>query len=476
MKLNASFIITLCVILINNFFSRYLFACNTPVGITATDITASTAVISWNLVPLAIAYNVHHRINGASTWNTINVTSNSVTLYSLLPGTMYEVQVQSICSTDTGQFSNIETFATRPPMPDHIVICIMENKNFEDIIDTSAAPYINSVAGDTSTALFMNSHAIEHPSFPNYLDLYSGSNQGVTQDTCLSDLFTAENLGSQLISAGKTFATYCEDLPYEGYSGCAMGNYVKKHNASVNWQGTDVNQIPPECNQQFDAFAGLSDYNLLPTVSFVIPNKINDMHGGTIEDGDIWLQNNLGDYIEWAKTNNSLFIFTFDEDDNSPSNHIPTLFTGEMVKEGDYTFVINHFDVLRAIEEMYGLPYAGNADTATTILGCWKSADSIATSDNFQSQAMPEIKFEIFPTIVSDEAKISFSLPKPTTVIIDIYSVNGKREALLKSNVNYDSGIHSFTFSVRDLRLIHGNYLVRLITSEDIAARKLIVN
>ena len=90
------------------------------------------------------------------------------------------------------------------PMPDHIVIVIMENHGYDQIIGSSNAPYINSLANDPHGALFTNSHGLTHPSQPNYLMLYSGSNQGVTNDNLPANLpFLTLNLGASLINAGK---------------------------------------------------------------------------------------------------------------------------------------------------------------------------------------------------------------------------------------------------------------------------------
>ncbi|HSZ55982.1 MAG TPA: hypothetical protein VK797_09990, partial [Tepidisphaeraceae bacterium] len=66
------------------------------------------------------------------------------------------------------------------PTPAHVVIVVEENSSYDEIIGNSSAPYINTLA--SQGALFTNSSAIEHPSQPNYLDLFSGSNQGVTDD------------------------------------------------------------------------------------------------------------------------------------------------------------------------------------------------------------------------------------------------------------------------------------------------------
>src|SRR5438045_1206382 len=68
------------------------------------------------------------------------------------------------------------------PRPDHIVVAIFENHAYQQIIGSSAAPNINALAADPMAALFTHSYSIEHPSQCNYLDLYSGANQGVTND------------------------------------------------------------------------------------------------------------------------------------------------------------------------------------------------------------------------------------------------------------------------------------------------------
>lgn len=92
---------------------------------------------------------------------------------------------------------------------------------------------------------------------------------------------------------------------------------------------------------------------------------------GTIAQGDAWLQANLDGYAQWAKTHNSLLIVTWDEDDYSSGNKIATIFYGEKVKTGTYTETINHYTVLRTIEDMYGLSPVANAATATAITDCW---------------------------------------------------------------------------------------------------------
>lgn len=248
--------------------------------------------------------------------------------------------------------------------PDHVVIVMEENHSFSDIIGSSSAPFINSLA--QQGALFTQSFAVEHPSQPNYLDLFSGSNQGVTDDSC-PHTFSVENLATELAAAGHTFTGFSEGLPSAGSTVCTSGEYARKHVPWVNFTN-----VPASANQPFTSFP--TDFTTLPTVSFVIPDLLDDMHDGTIAQGDAWLQQNMDAYIQFAQAHNSLLIITWDEDDGSMSNQIPTIFLGAMVKQGQFAEKINHFNVLRTIEDLYGLTHAGSAANATPITDVWQSA------------------------------------------------------------------------------------------------------
>ncbi|MCA9246064.1 MAG: DNRLRE domain-containing protein [Planctomycetales bacterium] len=265
-------------------------------------------------------------------------------------------------------FEPREMLTASVPRPDHLVVVVYENHGFNSIIGNPDAPYINSLANDAQGALFTQSYGLERPSQPNYLDLFSGSNQGVTTNGVPTGLpFTTPNLGAELLAAGETFVGYSDGLPSVGFDGDS-GAYKRKHNPWVNWQDSPTNGIPAALNQPFTSFP--TDYATLPTVSFVVPDQNHDMHDGTIAAGDAWLQTNLDGYVQWAKANNSLLIFTFDEDDFI-DNHIPTIFVGANVQPGEYSEVISHFNVLRTIEDMYDLPHAGQAANAAPITDVW---------------------------------------------------------------------------------------------------------
>jgi hypothetical protein len=252
--------------------------------------------------------------------------------------------------------------STAPVRPAHVVVVVFENKSYRQVTSMTQATWINGLVA--SSAVFTDAHAITHPSQPNYLALFSGSTQAVTDDHCPVDLASVPNLGQQLLAAGHTFAGYSEDLPKPGFLGCTYGGYAAKHNPWV-----DFSNVPDSANQPFTAFP--TDYATLPTVSFVIPNLCHDMHDCSIAAGDAWARANLDGYLQWARQHDSLLILTFDEDDRSTNNHILTLFAGARIKAGRYQQTINHYNLLRTLESWYGLAPLQRAAEAAPITGIW---------------------------------------------------------------------------------------------------------
>ncbi|MEV5752201.1 alkaline phosphatase family protein [Actinoallomurus sp. NPDC052308] len=252
------------------------------------------------------------------------------------------------------------------PRPAHVVVVVLENKSDRQVIGAPDAPYISSLAG--SGALFTNSYAVRHPSEPNYLALFSGSTQGLTDDSC-PHAYSAPNLASELSAAGLTFAGFAEASPVFDRTACVSGRYARKH---VPW--ADFPDLPDAVGRSFADFP--SDYSALPTVSFVIPDMCDDMHNCPVKTGDSWLRSNLDGYVRWASTHDSVLIVTFDENDGSPGNKIATIFAGARVKPGRYPEKIDHYSVLRTIEDAYGLSHAGMSASRSPITDVWTAGPS----------------------------------------------------------------------------------------------------
>jgi len=214
-------------------------------------------------------------------------------------------------------YTNVATTPISLTAPAHIVVLLFENHSYGDIIGNPAAPNFTALAASGAnfvnspidpTAASSGSHAVRHPSQPNYLELYSGNNQGTIQDGrpgTDAEPFTAAlpfntpNLGASLRNAGYSFAIYSQGLPVIGFDGDTattvpgQNQYQRKHNPVVNWvndANPTGNFLPSTVNQPFTAFqrigAGPRGFATLPTVSFVVPDEQNDMHDGSIEQAD----------------------------------------------------------------------------------------------------------------------------------------------------------------------------------------------
>jgi acid phosphatase len=251
------------------------------------------------------------------------------------------------------------------PKPRSVIVIVEENKSYDQIVaEPEHAPYINALA--KQGALFTHSYGVAHPSQPNYFAMFAGriNDNG---DGCPATGIPADapNLGAEVIASHHAFRAYAEDLPRPGFSGCASGEYARKH---APW--TNFTNVPPH-----DAvpFSELRSYDALPDVTFIVPNQLDDMHSASIERGDAWLRVHADPLVAWAKRHDALVILTWDESSEPLSNHIPTIFVGPMVKPGRYDEQVDHYRVLRTIEDLVRIPtHAGHAADVPPIADVWR--------------------------------------------------------------------------------------------------------
>ena len=253
------------------------------------------------------------------------------------------------------------------PHASHVTIVLMENRDYNLVAGNSAAPYFNKTLVPQGV-LLRNSHAITHPSEPNYLALFSGSTHGLNSDQCPFNVGKAANVASELIAAKKTFTGYAESMPHDGFNGCytANGLFARKH---VPW--LDFSNVPAADDLVYN---GWKTTNVASFV-WITPNMCNDMHDCSTQTGDTWLSKNLPPIIAWDKANDGLLIVTWDEadPDNSGTNHIATVFVGPMIKPGVAdTQNVNHYGVLHTIETIFGLKCIASDCQAPVVSGIWQ--------------------------------------------------------------------------------------------------------
>jgi phosphatidylinositol-3-phosphatase len=236
----------------------------------------------------------------------------------------------------------------------------MENTEYGDVIGNRDAPYVNRLA--RRYALATRSHGVRHPSLPNYLALTSGSTHGIDSD-CTTCRVDARNVVDQLEAARITWKAYMEDMPRPCFRGAAAGGYAKKHNPFAYYD--DVAGNPVRCRRivPFGQLAGDLRHASLPTYVFISPNLCDDMHDCGVAAGDRFLAQVVPVLLR-ALGREGYLVLTWDEGSSdrgccgaSRGGHIATVVAGPLVqKRARDATPLDHYGVLRTIEETLGLP------------------------------------------------------------------------------------------------------------------------
>ncbi len=87
--------------------------------------------------------------------------------------------------------------------------------------------------------------------------------------------------------------------------------------------------------------------------------------------------------VTWARSHNSWLLLTFD--DNANANLIPTVLVGDGIATGSYSEAVDHYTVLRTIEDAFGLTPIGQSAAESPILDIW--ADSTTPTAAFTATA-----------------------------------------------------------------------------------------
>jgi phosphatidylinositol-3-phosphatase len=263
--------------------------------------------------------------------------------------------------------------STRAGLPAfaHVYVLILENEEYGSLVGGSEAPYLNGLIAKYGSAT--NYYGVMHPSQPNYLALFSGSTQGVTDDG--SHDLSGTNLVDQLQAAHKTWIDYQQDYPGGCFTGSTKngdgegigkaGSYARKHNPAISF--TDISSNPARC-ARIVSLAGFdpeaADFEL------IVPNQCNDMHSCPIADGDSFLSAFVPRITTSAGFANSVLFITWDEGSSSDGGggKIATVVVSPLARPGFTSSTrYDHYSLLRTIEDAWGLSCLGRACSATSL-------------------------------------------------------------------------------------------------------------
>ncbi|HEV2339700.1 MAG TPA: alkaline phosphatase family protein [Patescibacteria group bacterium] len=245
---------------------------------------------------------------------------------------------------------------TNPSTIYTVVVIMMENKSYSDIVGSPNAPYINSLIHTYSFA--DNYFAVTHPSLPNYIALLGGNTFGITSD-CTDCHVNAANFIDQLEQVNKTWEAYMESIPFPCFAG-SSGKYAQKHDPFLYFD--DIRNNAKRCHHIVPYSFLSSDFrslNSTPHFAWITPDLCDDMHDCSVQTGDRWLASNVS-YILASPAftkHKSMLAITWDEGEGSGSNRVPLLLIGNAVKHGFTSHTsYSHYSLLHTIEQVWHLP------------------------------------------------------------------------------------------------------------------------
>jgi hypothetical protein len=267
----------------------------------------------------------------------------------------------------------------------HIVWILEENRSLTQVMNPVSAPFITALAKQCaySTKFDDNeprqSFGAGYHSVVHYIADVAGSNciegNGRKGTGCLGGnannpmavSVPTESLFQQVTKAGLTWRSYQESAP----ASCARENhglYVPRHDAAVYFS-----KIRTDCQKYDMPIATLHGHptgslihaietNSLPTFSYITPNLNHDMHNGSVAAGDAWLRSYLMPlFRSQSYEDGQTVVFVIWDEANKSNSSLPNLIIAPTARSGADALPINGFTVLRATENMLGLPYLGCA-------------------------------------------------------------------------------------------------------------------
>ena len=294
-----------------------------------------------------------------------------------------------------GTAAPLSKAATTTP---HIMLIVEENRSYSDIFGTYAAyaPYLNSLARTYVSAT--NWYAVQHTSENDYVELISGSNQGIP----VGKPYAAPTLVDELHAKGIPWKAYMESLPSDCLKGTTTNGLYDVFHNPFHYFTRYGTRTGDWCNSANLSTEGVVPYpgstGLVsaldaagaPDFVYLLPNDCDEMHGDKktgstcgsdtqrqlISAGDTWLSTNIGPVIQssWFKQN-GIIIITWDEGASTDKTgccggvanggHIPTIvITSTNQGLGSFTGTGDHYGTLAAIEKAFGVGLLLNSANA----------------------------------------------------------------------------------------------------------------
>lgn len=256
-----------------------------------------------------------------------------------------------------------------------ILVIPEENHSYNQIIGAKDAPFITALSRTYGLAThYVAGDPASYHSLPSYLMMTEGTTGvGVHGSDCSpADCpQPGDNLFHQAQVAGKRWGIYAESMPKPCDKSAVVGAYAARHAPAPYYSDLGTTCAANDVPMGSSAGGALSTDiagGRLPNYAMAVPNLNNDMHDGTVGQGDRWLSAWLPKILRGAdyRTGRLAVVLTWDEGGGG-DNHIATIVIAPRAQQVTSAVRYTHYSLLRTCEEILHLPLLGAARNATSM-------------------------------------------------------------------------------------------------------------
>lgn len=252
----------------------------------------------------------------------------------------------------------------------HVIVIPEENHSYAEVVGSAAAPYFNFLASSYGLA---TNYTAGVPTADNSLASYllmTGGTEGVNVNG--SDCSPTacpqpgDNVFHQASVAGIGWHGYAESMPTNCDRSGADGRYAARHLPAPYY--TDLTDCATNDTSLTPLAADLAG-GLPAAYNMVTPNLDNDMHDGSVQQGDAWLRTWVPRMLAGKdyRAGDLAIVITWDEGSAS-SNQVATVVISPSTTHIRDATTYTHASLLRTAEDLLGLPPLGAAATATSMV------------------------------------------------------------------------------------------------------------
>jgi hypothetical protein len=252
----------------------------------------------------------------------------------------------------------------------HVVVLVMENKSYHDVIESGQSPYVKSLAN--RYALPASHYGIRHPSLPNYIAMIGGDTFGISSN-CTSCHLKKRNLVDQLEGAGHSWRAYMQGMQKPCFKGSSSGGYAKKHDPFMYFD--DIRNSSKRCHKvvPYERLAGDLKNGRLKDFSFITPDLCASTHDCPTRTGDRYLEGIVPALLKELGPR-GILVITWDEGTSDQGccgvahgGRIATVVAGPDVRSGATgSGATTHYSTLRTVEDAFGLSHLRHAGDGGT--------------------------------------------------------------------------------------------------------------